>query len=552
MKPSRIFQVSILLALSSSGCRTRDGNCTGDAQCTSPAVCCGNKCVDLQSSLTDCGNCGNVCGAQNAAVRCLSGVCQLTCGSGFADCNANPKDGCETELVKSVKNCGSCGKACTAANASNLCLQGQCQLMSCESGFGDCDAQLSTGCEVDLKSSVIHCGECGHKCEVTNGAAGCFKGLCTVASCSANFGDCDSNPQTGCETDLTSTDEHCGQCDTACGAGFRCRQSKCLAPELIFYGGFEGFLSTTISGEVSSFNVESHVWNRLAPLGTGPAPRFGHLAIWDDTANRMLVWGGLSANNTATDSSMWSLDFSSGQPRWKHLSVAGVVPASRGFMGVAWNSAKRTFYILGGGTQNGSTLSDFWEFDVAALKWTPRTEPGGPGGRSFASMVWDSSKQRVLVGLGQDENLSAPAGFWTFEPTTADAGGWAAHSPVSPPGRFAAVFLGAEQPLLLWGGVADDGSPLNEVQRLEDREDAGEEWTPLTADNPPPARAYAAAASTAARRFIFGGGDVTSPVYPTFPEVVELTSDAGWVVIADAGTPFTHPGLLLPSVVARE
>ncbi|MCG8553760.1 MAG: proprotein convertase P-domain-containing protein [Proteobacteria bacterium] len=82
----------------------------GTLQCTGaggprPEVCDGldNDCdgvadngFQLQTDLTNCGSCGNVCQFDNAFAICSAGSCALlVCRSGFVDANGDPADGCE-------------------------------------------------------------------------------------------------------------------------------------------------------------------------------------------------------------------------------------------------------------------------------------------------------------------------------------------------------------------------------------------------------------------------------------------------------------------------
>ena len=56
---------------------------------------------------------------------CISGMCGLgACAIGFADCNNNPADGCEVNILNDVNNCGTCGHVCTG---SQKCANGACQ-----------------------------------------------------------------------------------------------------------------------------------------------------------------------------------------------------------------------------------------------------------------------------------------------------------------------------------------------------------------------------------------------------------------------------------------
>jgi hypothetical protein len=41
-------------------------------------------------------------------------VCNIACNNGWANCNLNAADGCETNIQTSVSNCGVCGNDCLA------------------------------------------------------------------------------------------------------------------------------------------------------------------------------------------------------------------------------------------------------------------------------------------------------------------------------------------------------------------------------------------------------------------------------------------------------
>jgi uncharacterized repeat protein (TIGR01451 family) len=45
------------------------------------------------------------------------------------------------------ENCGSCGNSCTLANATSSCILGHCRISDCDAGFGDCDKNPDNGCE---------------------------------------------------------------------------------------------------------------------------------------------------------------------------------------------------------------------------------------------------------------------------------------------------------------------------------------------------------------------------------------------------------------------
>jgi hypothetical protein len=96
------------------------------------------------------------------------------CPTGFADCDSNPSD-CETAL-NLLTSCGSCNTFCDPTHGNVICNPQSltCEVISCSSGWGNCDANAGTGCETDTQVAPLHCGTCGQSCQGST----CTTGLC--------------------------------------------------------------------------------------------------------------------------------------------------------------------------------------------------------------------------------------------------------------------------------------------------------------------------------------------------------------------------------------
>ena len=198
--------------------------CTPQRPCPMGEVCCDGQCRGTATDVTHCGACGRTCTVANGAPGCTMGACSVAaCNPGFADCDANPASGCETDIAVSVAHCGACNAACPAGpNATAACTMGRCTLR-CAEGFDDCDGDPSNGCETDTRTSPSHCGACGTGCAAgPNATATCAAGRCGSA-CNPGFGNCDANPANGCEADLTRDPSRCGTCSTTCTGGTNAR-----------------------------------------------------------------------------------------------------------------------------------------------------------------------------------------------------------------------------------------------------------------------------------------------------------------------------------------
>jgi hypothetical protein len=87
---------------------------------------------------------------------------------------------------------------------------------------------------VDLQSDPKHCNACQTEClaalSSTNAVAVCEQGSCGF-DCIPDFGNCDGivTYTNGCERYLKYDPAHCGACNTPCGEGQTCQDSRCVA-----------------------------------------------------------------------------------------------------------------------------------------------------------------------------------------------------------------------------------------------------------------------------------------------------------------------------------
>lgn len=126
--------------------------------------------IDTTSDATHCGVCGRVCpmsGPHALGGSCIASTCVLECERGWGDCNRDPADGCEVDVNTAMMHCGACDAFCPAAGTfharDSVCTGGRC-ILSCDPDWGDCDGDRATGCETHVSIDRNHCGTCGNVC----------------------------------------------------------------------------------------------------------------------------------------------------------------------------------------------------------------------------------------------------------------------------------------------------------------------------------------------------------------------------------------------------
>jgi hypothetical protein len=186
--------------------------------------------TNLLTSKKNCGECGRVCDLPHADASCTGGVCQIeSCKAPWDRCNTDDADGCETNLSNDADNCGACGSECPGVNGRPTCVDGTCQI-ECDSGFDDCDGDPKTGCETSV-SDVQNCGKCKAACEDVPGKTPyCYGGQCGYTDCPDGFGNCDGLND-DCEQDITNDVKNCGRCGGLCSVAngtADCVEGQCV------------------------------------------------------------------------------------------------------------------------------------------------------------------------------------------------------------------------------------------------------------------------------------------------------------------------------------
>lgn len=217
-------------------CDTDYGDCNGDANLGDA----GDGCEEYLVGNDDhCGLCGNACmtNARTSGNVCTAAnnrACNPTCQNPTSDgnCDSNGSNGCETNLLTSNTNCGTCGNSCNASISTNSitgvdCDTGSCEVLTCGAGRADCNGTFGDGCEINTTNSSSHCGGCttgptttwdgGNNCSSavnTNSitAVSCTSSACRVTACAAGRADCDGTFNNGCEINTNTSATHCGGC----------------------------------------------------------------------------------------------------------------------------------------------------------------------------------------------------------------------------------------------------------------------------------------------------------------------------------------------------
>jgi alpha-tubulin suppressor-like RCC1 family protein len=158
-----------------------------------------------------------------------------TCNGLDDDCDGATDDGA---LLSCYPDADDDGYAAAAATAELLCptpgrsAVGGCAInytnraptsgnVDCRDGRANINPGRPDSCDGEDNdcSGTVDDAEALSECSATGGYAGCRAGECRLLACQPRRASCDGDLENGCETDLLTSDEHCGACGDRCPGG---------------------------------------------------------------------------------------------------------------------------------------------------------------------------------------------------------------------------------------------------------------------------------------------------------------------------------------------
>ena len=280
----------------------------------------------------------------------------------------------------------------------------------------------------------------------------------------------------------------------------------------------------------------AHEWTQLAPLGPPPDARARHTTVYDQTTNRLVLFGGrdISCTNRNETWVLTNANGVGGTPAWIQLNPTGPLPPARSFHSAVYDQATNRMTIFGGEVGcGGGLVNDVWVLSNAnglggTPAWAPLVAPGGPSARSERSAVYNSVTNRMIVFAGNPNVGSCSLtvnDVWALDFANGLGGppAWTALGvsgvPPSPRGGHVATYDALNDLMVVFGGNQACAAPYSDVHTLAGAAvGAGATWTQLAPAGTPGGRTQLSGvySPTDNRMIIFGGGDATGPFNTTW------------------------------------
>jgi len=130
-----------------------------------------------------------------------------------------------------------------------------------------------------------------------------------------------------------------------------------------------------------------------------PIKRHSHGCVWDPNVDRMILYGGWDSTSAGYHFTKQTWAYDPWNDTWTKRTDG---PVERDDMWMVYDTVSKTVLMCGG--YNWGFLSDLWEYNYTADKWTQLKSM--PTAKVGHAAVWDSSNDRMIVTMGED--ASAP------------------------------------------------------------------------------------------------------------------------------------------------
>ena len=236
---------------------------------------------------------------------------------------------------------------------------------------------------------------------------------------------------------------------------------------LVFGGASGGALGNDVWSLDLGFPSQ---WTKVVPTGTPPTPRIQASAIYDPIRNLMLIFGG---NSGSFSNEVWRLS-TSGPATWAQLATLGTPPAGRSSHSAIYDPLRDRMLIFGGSSAAGG-LNDIWSLSLAdPATWTLISPAGTPPSPRAALAVYDPVRDQMLLYGG----AAPPNDLWALSLSGTPT--WTQLAPTGTPPSSRSGMAGGYDPirdrLVIHGGIS--GNMPEDAWALE--LGAGLHWTALT------------------------------------------------------------------------
>ena len=160
--------------------------------------------------------------------------------------------------------------------------------------------------------------------------------------------------------------------------------------------------------DIWKFDCDTRDWMELSPA-TSPLARYGHVMVYDEAINRIVMTSGNTASQGHQDDT-WTFEVATGN--WTELSPTAN-PDRLKWPSMTYDSVNQKCILFGG--QIGDTAVDrTWVYDALMNTWTRRYPTTAPTSRINTGLAFDSVNNVTILFGGANVEIQTMEDTWTY------------------------------------------------------------------------------------------------------------------------------------------
>ena len=156
--------------------------------------------------------------------------------------------------------------------------------------------------------------------------------------------------------------------------------------------------------------IAGAVWTMIEPGDSAPTGRIRHVFLANADGSKLLLSGGAADGEPVRDT--WIFD--TGTRIWRRLGASSLQPPGRFGAAFALDS-KRNRVVVYGGASAQTFFNDMWAFEFETETWIRMAGArGGPGYLVASRMVYDETGDRLVLSHGRDDDGVLLDATWAY------------------------------------------------------------------------------------------------------------------------------------------
>ena len=225
---------------------------------------------------------------------------------------------------------------------------------------------------------------------------------------------------------------------------------------ILLFGGHTGGSLFTVVNDTWAYDYNTNAWTNLNPP-VSPSPRAEHAMAYDSRSDRIILFGGGTADYPYFSDETWSYDVDTNT--WTNLS-SFAAPAARIYHAIAFDVLSDRVVLFGGFSTELRATNDTWAYEYNTNTWTNLSPTVSPYPRTDHAMAYDSRADRIILFGGGIDVRQVDNETWAYDP---NANIWVEiHPATAPPprsGHSMAYDAGSDRIIMFGGSVYGTADP---------------------------------------------------------------------------------------------